>query len=45
MTGAPAPAAAAATELRYSASRSIASRSLPASETRATNVPSGVVTL
>ncbi len=45
MTGAPAPAAAAVTELRYSQSRSMASRSLPPSEMRATKVPAGVVTL
>ena len=44
-TGAPAPAAAAATEFRYSQSRSIASSSLPSEEIRATKVPSGVVTL
>ena len=44
-TGAPAPAAAAVTEFWYSQSRSIASSSLPPEETRATNIPSGVVTL
>ncbi len=45
MTGAPAPAAAAVTEFRYSQSRSMASSSLPPEEIRATKVPSGVVTL
>ena len=44
-TGAPAPAAAAVTEFRYSQSRSIASSSLPPEEIRATKLPSGVVTL
>ena len=45
MTGAPAPAAAAVTEFRYSQSRSMASSSLPPEDRRATKVPSGVVTL
>jgi len=44
MTGGPTSAAAAVTEFRYSQSRSIASSSLPPEETRATKVPSGVVT-
>ena len=45
MTGAPAPAAAAVTEFRYSQSRSMASSSVPPKAMRATKVPSGVVTL
>ena len=44
-TGAPAPAAAAVTEFRYSQSRSMASSSLPPEEIRATKVPSGVAHL
>jgi hypothetical protein len=44
-TGAPAPAAAAVTEFRYSQSRSMASSSLPPEEIRATKLPSGVLTL
>ena len=45
MTGAPAPAAAAVTELRYSQSRSMASSSVPPVDRRATKAPAGVVTL
>ncbi len=45
ITGAPTPAAAAMTELRYSRSRSMASKSPPSANTRATNTPAGVVTL
>ena len=44
MTGAPAPAAAAVSEFRYSQSLSMASSSLPPAEIRATKLPSGVVT-
>src|SRR5580704_16097114 len=45
MTGAPTPAAAAISEFWYSLSRSIASCAPPSEKIRATNTPSGVVTL
>ena len=45
ITGAPTPAAAARTELRYSLARSIASSSLPPDATLATKAPFTVVIL